>query len=430
MHRDISLNPDLLFLASGLSETELEFYRRQTQEAAQAVAAMERLNQLGFLHLEFLEDQVSSYRACLAALSFRPRYHVVLGIGGSSLGAKAILKALVPASTLLETIFLEGTDPVAFEEAVAGLAWESTLVTVVSKSGTTLETLALFTVVRERLSAALPDWRRHVLVITKEGGGGISAIARREGLSALAIPSAIGGRFSVLSAVGMVPALVAGVDVGEFFHGAKNYKRACGSDAWRENPALALALYQYVLHKKKGKVMTVLMPYAEALEGFTAWAAQLWAESIGKKHNSRGEEVREGFTPIRAMGSEDQHSQCQLYLEGPRDKWVLFLEVASITRDCQVPVCDDLPEDRKWIVGQSFSAIQRAQRKATAQALYEQGVPSATLEIPRLSPYTLGQLFFLYELQTAYMGALYGVNAFDQPGVERIKRLTVEMFKA
>jgi glucose-6-phosphate isomerase len=236
----------------------------------------------------------------------------------------------------------------------------------------------------------------------------------------LAIPSNVGGRFSLLSPVGLLPALLGGADVDELLDGAADMAKRCQSAELRRNPAGIVAATHVLQHRLRGRSIHVMMPYADRLRPFAAWYVQLWAESLGKRVNRHGQVVEQGPTPIAAVGATDQHAQMQLFMEGPRDKLITFLRVAEPARDLVIP---HMRGASAYLGGASLHDLLEAEREGTTQALASDGRPSITISVQRLDAFALGALFFLYEAATAFAGELYDVHAFDQPGVELGKRL-------
>ncbi|MFT3922870.1 MAG: glucose-6-phosphate isomerase [Myxococcales bacterium] len=353
---------------------------------------------------------------------------LVLGIGGSSLGARAALTALSPA---LASVGLgsgprvhlpDNSDPWLFKALLEKLTPKRTLVLVVSKSGGTVETAAQMLCAEQWLEqslgkSALP---RHIVAITDPEKGTLRAHARELGLPTLAIPSNVGGRFSVLTPAGLLPLYLSGIDARGLLRGAKAMAIRCENPKLLENPAgiiaslhtLHMRLYQRNIH--------VLMAYADALRPTAAWFVQLWAESLGKRIDRKGRVVELGPTPLPAVGATDQHAQVQLFIEGPRDKLVTFIAVDRPATDLTIP---SVPGDNAYLGGHSLAELLDAERRGTALALARNGRPSLSVHLPRLDAEQLGGLFFLFEAATAFAGELLDIDAFDQPGVEEGKRL-------
>jgi glucose-6-phosphate isomerase len=362
---------------------------------------------------------------------------VVLGIGGSALGTTALLHALRGADWnerdadgrdhYPRLYVLDNVDPDTVASLLDRLDVRRTLFNVISKSGTTAETMAQYLVVRERLDAALDDpeaCRRHFLFTTDPEAGVLREIARRESIATLPIPPAVGGRFSALSAVGLLPAALVGIDPATLLDGARAMDRRCRTDRLADNPAGLFAGLQWLADRKAGAPIHVMMPYSDRLYSAADWFRQLWAESLGKQRDLDGKDVFVGPTPVKALGATDQHSQVQLYMEGPFDKTIAFLAVAERERDVAIPRLYQDVNALGYLGGRTLGELLDAERMATAAALAERGRMNMTLTIPRLDEHSLGQLMMMLEIATVYAGALYHVDPLDQPGVELGKRLT------
>ncbi len=340
---------------------------------------------------------------------------ITVGIGGSALGAATIVDALGGArgtdgSQDLETVFLDNVDPVWVNDRLAALPLERAGINVVSRSGTTAETLGNFLVVREAFEAAGVDWTERTIVTTGEAGP-LRELADRHGLAALDVPGGVPGRFSALSAVGLVAAAVGGRDLEALLAGA-----AAEADTLRgslfECPAYAYGATSYALDVR-GAHINAMMPYAESLETFAEWFAQLWAESLGKDGL--------GQTPVRALGVTDQHSQLQLYRAGPRDKLVTFVRPRE-TVDRQIP--GTTVDDLAYLGETTLGELLTAEFEATEASLAAAGRPSVRVELERVDPFELGGLLYGMEAACVLAGELYGLEAFDQPAVEWAKNAT------
>lgn len=360
---------------------------------------------------------------------------LVLGIGGSALGTRALLNALrrpawnewddegrefFPRLTILENI-----DPTTVAAALERIDPRRVLVNVISKSGGTAETMAQYLVVREWLEQALGSAAsRHLVFTTDPVRGALRTIAQGEHIATLDVPPEVGGRFSVLSPVGLLPAALVGIDVEALLTGAGvAVERAETDDLLRNPPALYGALH-WAADVELGARVHVLMPYTDRLREFAEWYRQLWAESLGKRVDRNGKPVFVGPTPVGAVGATDQHSQVQLFMEGPYDKVITFMTVDDLGVDLPIPSRPDLPPDLEYLPGHTLGELLRAEYEATSTALAEMGRMSCTLLLPDLKPATLGEAIMFFQLATGYAGAWYGIDPFDQPGVELGKRLT------
>ena len=362
---------------------------------------------------------------------------VVLGIGGSALGPIALRTALcAPQWNLLDDSsrggnprlhVLDNVDPANIAALLARLDLRHSLFVVTSKSGGTAETMAQYLIIRQALVNALGDEaaKARLVFVTDPEKGALRAIARAQNVPALDIPPNVGGRFSVLTPVGLLPAALVGIDISGLLGGAADMRTRCASAEIGKNIAGTYAALQYLADVRHGRHIHVLMPYSDALRDMADWFVQLWAESLGK-HRAPGD-AGMGPTPVGALGATDQHSKVQLYMEGPGDKTVTFVAVEDGGTDVEIPSLHaDIPE-LAYLGGHRLSELLDIERRATAGALALRGRPNMTLTLERVDAWHVGALFMFLELATAYAGRLYGVNAFDQPGVEIGKQFTYAM---
>lgn len=363
---------------------------------------------------------------------------LVLGIGGSALGNIALHSALnsptynfLPPSTRPgpRLFVVDNVDPVLFasvldacEAQPGGLS--RTLVNVVSKSGETAETAAQFMILRDRLKKALGDsYANNIVAITDPAKGTMRQICDAEKYATLPVPDGVGGRFSVLSPVGLFSAAMCGIDIDALLNGAADMDRRCSTQNLVDNPAAMLAFLLVELGTRKGKTNHVLMPYSNQLYSIADWYRQLWAESLGKQHDKQGDEAFTGFTPIKALGATDQHSQIQLYREGPNDKVIGLMEVERFSRDVQIPSGLGI-DATKYLEGSTLQTLLNAEKRATEFALLESQRPNYTLRFPQIDAYHVGQFIQLWQVATAYAGLLLNIDAYDQPAVELGKQAT------
>jgi len=361
---------------------------------------------------------------------------VVLGIGGSALGTTTLQNALLPAfwnelddagrKGFPRLYVLDNIDPTTFGAFLERIDLRRTLFNVVSKSGTTAETMAQFLIVRDRLARAFGDdaFKRHLVFTTDPEAGILRRLAREEGITAFPIPPRVGGRFSVLSPVGLLPAALVGIDIRALLDGARAMVERCDTPELGANPAGLFATLQHIADTALAAPIHVMMAYTDRLYAAADWFRQLWAESLGKRRDRTGAEVFRGPTPVKALGATDQHSQVQLYMEGPFDKTVTFLAVREFPTDLPIPHAYPGVEALAYLGGHSLAELLQAERAATAQALASQGRMNMTIELPGLSAHTLGQLLMMLQIATVYAGELYGIDPLDQPGVELGKQLT------
>lgn len=359
---------------------------------------------------------------------------VVLGIGGSALGNIAVQSALnhpfyndLPRNKRLapKLYVIDNSDPDLNAGLIETLDPATTVYNVISKSGTTAETMASFLTVRDHITKTLgaDALKSHIILTTDPSSGFLRQIGLREGWPMLDLPPTVGGRFSVLSTVGLLSAAVTGIDIKALLAGAAyGYQIASNLDVMR-NPAAVAAIVNLAC-ANQGQNMVVMMPYAHRLRHVADWFAQLWAESLGKRYDLNGAVVNVGTTPIKALGATDQHSQVQLYAEGPFDKLVNFIAVDQYQNTVTIPPAYADLEGVSYLGGHTFNELIQAEQQATEIALNDAGRPNITHHMPAINAFTLGQLFMLFEMQTAIAGALLNINTFDQPGVEAGKIAT------
>ena len=353
---------------------------------------------------------------------------LVLGIGGSSLGGQAIHSALCgTADRSFRVHFVDNIDPDTLSSLLERLDPAKTATAVISKSGTTVETLALLLIVRRwfRVSLGKGEMRSRMTAVTGTEDSLLRELCQAEGIRVFEIPTHVAGRYSALTAVGLLPAAFVGIDIGALLEGAASMVKKVTADDVLDNPACILAAGGWLASHDLGRTSLVMMPYCDALRTTTAWFVQLWGESLGKRRNRLGEEVRTGQTPIPAVGATDQHTQLQLFLEGPRDKAVMLVEVAK--HRSLLPIPDELEEreEATFLHGRDLSEILDAERRATRAALLEGGVPVIDVVLPVLDPARMGALLVLFQAACATTGIMLGVNPFDQPGVEESRRMAL-----
>jgi glucose-6-phosphate isomerase len=353
---------------------------------------------------------------------------LILGIGGSALGPAALDAALSQPNSGKRMVVLDNIDPDFIRDSLDSISPQDTIVNVIAKSGVTAETMATFAVVRQWMKEALGEAkaRERFVVTTDPAKGDLLAIARQEGYPAFVIPANVGGRFSVLTPVGTLPAALMGFDVEAVMQGARQ-AAARARNTFFENPALVIAFIQFVLERERAKRILVLFPYSQALWKFGFWFKQLWGESLGKKMDRRGREVYYGQTPTAALGVTDQHSQLQLFIEGPNDKAFLFWDVKEFRNALTMEHPFSNFDSMGYLQHKTMADLFRAEKRATEIALTEAGRPNATVTVDRIHAETIGELMMFSQYCTAYAGEFYDIDAFDQPGVEYGKKLTFAM---
>ena len=416
-------------------ETDLaERFRR----AHEAVEIGRCTGEIGFFDLPYATEALARTQELADGSGRWFENVVILGIGGSALGARTLRDALLgplwnetdaeKRDHLPRLYVLDNVDPHVVRGLLDHLDIRRTLFNVVSKSGSTAETMALYLLLEGLvLEEVGPEKARgHFLFTTDPSEGPLRAIAEKEGIPSLPIPRNVGGRFSVLSPVGLLPATLAGIDTTAMLAGAARADDRCRSPILKENPAGLMATLLHAAHQDFGKSIHVMMPYSSRLRAFSYWFQQLWAESLGKAIHVEGNIVYTGPTPLPAVGVTDQHSQMQLFVEGPRDKVVVFLAIMSHGELGQRRIGKHRSaiQAAGYLGGRTLGELLHAERRATAETLRQRGRPNMTFEVPSLDAESLGELFMLMCVATVYAGALYGVNPLEQPGVEHGKQLT------
>jgi glucose-6-phosphate isomerase len=413
-------------------EQELATHAPALAAARDALLARREIEaeMLGWLALPGDQALLDGVRELESALRGRFSDLVVLGIGGSSLGGLTLLSALQHPYRLLQkdghgcrVHFVENVDGDVISGLLEVLDPQRTLINVISKSGTTTETMAAYLACKAWLQAALGEgYAQHIVATTDPAKGVLRPMAERYGYRTLSVPPSVGGRFSVLAAVGLFPAAMGGLDVAALLAGAEAANQDFAGPV-EHNPTMQYALANMV-YAARGKNMTVMMPYSTRLRFLSDWFAQLWAESLGKRVNLKGEVVNTGTTPIKTIGTTDQHSQVQLYAEGPNDKLFTFVRLTSDQHNTMIPNAEPNEPDMNYLDGKSFQRLLNAEQAATASALRSFEKPNMTLIMPKLDAYHLGYLLQTLMLATAVVGEIWGINTFDQPGVELGKRNT------
>lgn len=422
--------------AHGLSAAEIQ---RTGAEVKAVVTQIERERKSGQHRYRELPHDAEMGRQVRAAVrQYAGKYDnlVVLGIGGSALGNRALQTALNPPYHNLlpakrrrgpRLFVLDNVDPVQFASLldVLGAGLRRTLFNVISKSGETAETAAQFLIVRDLLARRLGKkaLTTHILVTTDPQGGTMRGIVEREGYAALPVPPGVGGRFSVLSAVGLFSAGLCGIKIDKLLAGATAMGARVSQTAVRKNPAAMLALLLHAFYVR-GKRLHVMMPYSYQLKDLADWYRQLWAESLGKHIDLAGQPCVVGPTPIKALGTTDQHSQVQLYREGPNDKVFIFLEVEKFARDVSIPRAAATPEEMAYLENRSLGTLLNAEKRATEYALVSSQRPCLTIRFPAVNEDTVGQFILWWEAAASIMGGLLHINPYDQPAVQMGKDFT------
>jgi len=457
-HSDVIMNPkqDITSTEQGVTGQALNTLQKELAKALRQVVAPSDVTRQGFINLpthQGYRDQVKAFVKKYRDQGITDL--VVLGIGGSALGTIALQSALVPNPTKPRLHVLDNVDPDLVHRVMEDVRpyAKTTLINVISKSGDTAETAAQFMaflhMLRTELKLKDGEFPLDNILVTTDMGeftytkytdtdtgkkgdpmkspnedwGSLFRIATRNHFHMLPVPNDVGGRFSVLAPVGLFPAAMCGIDIDDLLAGAADMQDRCHKTTWKENPAMLLAALKYIAYEKGNKI-DVMMPYSNRLYYLADWYRQLWAESLGKIRGRAGHKEFVGPTPIKALGVTDQHSQLQLYLEGPDDKFVQFIEVTQHPQKEPIPPCGFNEPDMNYLEGRSFGELIRKEQLATECAMIRNQRPSVTIVFDAITAFSVGEFIYLYEMATSIFGELLNVDAFDQPAVQQIKDFT------
>ncbi len=432
-----NVDKDVIGKEHGL-EVEKEFSKHKDKIAQIITDLNKRKDKPGqwlqWMNLGYNEETVWYVKEFAAMVRGRFDNVLVLGIGGSALGGIAVSEALLkPYWNLLtpeqrdnypRLFFLDNIDPDQITGLLNTIDLRRTLVNVITKSGSTAETMSQYMIVKDIMERELGDeYRKNIVATTDKKVGVLRQLADQEGYKTFVVPDDVGGRFSVFSAVGLLPLALVGVDIDEIMNGIKDMDLALKNTNISENIAAQNALIHYLMDTKKNKRLSVMMPYSSRLKYVSDWYVQLWAESLGKQVDNKGKEVHVGPTPIKALGATDQHSQIQLYNEGPNDKVISFIRVEEFDNELKIPQIFDYT-GIGYLGGKSINQLINAEADSTRVALSDYKRPTVTISIPKVDAYNVAQLLYMLEVQTAIAGELYNINTFNQPGVEQAKNYT------
>ncbi len=389
---------------------------------------------LQWMNLGYNEETIWYVKEFASQVKDKFENILVLGIGGSALGGIAVTEALLkPFWNLLtpeqrnnypRIFFLDNIDPDTINGLLQVLDLKKTLVNVITKSGSTAETMSQFMIVKNILEQELgADYRNNIVATTDKKTGILRQISEQEGYKTFVVPDDVGGRFSVFSAVGLLPFAMLGLDIDAMVNGIKDMDLALKNTNINENIAAQNALIHFLMDTQKGKNLSVMMPYSSRLKYVSDWYVQLWAESLGKNKDNNGNDVNIGPTPIKALGATDQHSQIQLYNEGPNDKVINFIRVKEFDTTLEIPSIFEYT-GIGYLGGKTINQLINAEADSTRVALSDYSRPTITITLDKVDAYNVAQLLYMLEVQTAIAGELYNINTFNQPGVEQAKNYT------
>lgn len=419
----------------GITEEQFKELARKTAPAIQECNKQRTGGQIPYRDLPYNKDYPASVKAVADEIKDDCENFVVLGIGGSALGNIALQTALNPFMYNIDQqqrkgprlFVFDNVDPMQLNSFLEwiGDKLDRTIFNVISKSGRTAETAAQFLVIRDLLSEKLgkEGFKKQVVATTDANAGTMRKIADDAQLRTLVVPDGVGGRFSVLSPVGLLSAAVCGIDIDDLLAGARQMDVLCSKEDFWGNPAAINAAINWHYYNRQ-KPISVMMPYSYALKDLSDWYRQLWAESLGKTNNRQGQQVFVGPTPVKALGTTDQHSQVQLYREGPNDKLFTFLQVKDFEQDVTIGSTPQVAPELEYLSGQRMSKLLNSEKIATEYALLHDKRPCMTLLFDHITPSTVGQFIYLFEVTTSIAGLLFNIDPYDQPAVELGKEAT------
>ncbi len=424
----------------GLKEEDILNIKNVASNAHKNILDMRAKGKLEWMDLPYSQDEVvTDIINYVNEVKDDFEAFVVLGIGGSALGPLSVQQAInhpfyneLPRDKrkgFPKLYILDNVDPEKLLGLFEIIDVEKCLFNVISKSGSTSETMSQYMIIREMLSKKLGEGKftKNIVCTTDKENGNLIKIAKEEGYKTFYVPGGVGGRFSELSPVGLLPAAFCGIDIKAMLEGAKVMDTLSKEEDYFKNPSYMFAILSF-LAMKKGKNITVVMPYADSLKYISDWFAQLWAESLGKRVDRDGNEVFAGQTPVKALGATDQHSQVQLYAEGPFDKMIVLLGVDEYKGELMIPKTYGEIPSLGFLGGNTQNKLIKVEQDATEYALMKAGKMNLTITLPKVNENTLGQLLYMFEVSTAFCGELLNIDAFNQPGVEEGKNATYAMF--
>jgi glucose-6-phosphate isomerase len=409
---------------AGVTRAEVDALAARISEITHSLRGRRAAGELPVLDLPQQKEALARIKTLAAEVREECDTLVVLGIGGSALGTRALIDAFGEDGP--RVVVVDNVDPWSFGQLLDSLDLTRTIFNVISKSGETAETMAQFLIVRDLLLRQLGavTYVKHLIITTDADAGPLRQVVHDEGFRDLALPPGIGGRFSVLTAAGLFPAAVAGVRTDDVLAGAAWMDTRCQeTELWR-NPGFLLGTLLHLADTRRHQNIVVLMPYSERLRAFTAWFAQLWAESLGKAETLEGLAAHVGQTPLAAVGAADEHSLLQLFAEGPVDKVIILVRVEDHGRELPTPASYADLDGIGYLGGIGLGQLLNAQQRATEWALVKRQRPVVTVTLPQATGFSVGQLIYLFEIAAIFAAALYRIDPFNQPGVEESKRLT------
>ena len=430
-----NVTADIIGPEHGITSEQFAELAEQTKDAIQAVNNARNDNETPYRDLPYNTKYAESVKKVAEQFKGCENF-VVLGIGGSALGNIALQTSLNPYLYNVDQaqrngcprlFVLDNVDPAQLSSFIAWISTQldKTVFNVISKSGRTAETASQFLTIVKLLEDKLgkDSLKNHIIATTDANQGTLRKIADDSGLTTLEVPDGVGGRFSVLSPVGLLSAAICGVDIDELLAGARSMDQRVSTGDFQKNPALINAAINWHYYNRDKKI-SVMFPYAYGLKDLADWYRQLWAESLGKAKDINGNDVFVGPTPVKALGTTDQHSQVQLYREGPNDKLYTFLQVSNFDNDITIgPEPASAPE-LDYLANASMAKLLNSEKLATEYAMLQDKRPCLTVMFDKVDAHAIGEFIYLFEVTTSIAGRLLGINTYDQPAVELGKEAT------
>lgn len=430
-----NITSDVIGEEHGITESDLKSLAQKTGPLITRINRERNDGKTPYRDLPYNQEVLNRVLELAGQVRDEFEIFVVLGIGGSALGNIALQTALNPYMYNFDhdrrktpQIFVfDNVDPMQLGSFLDWLddKLDKTVFNVISKSGRTAETASQFLVIRQLLMErfGIEGLKKHVIATTDKSQGTMRKISNDAGFRSLIVPDGVGGRYSVLSDVGLLSAAVGGIDIEQLLAGARAMDDRVGCEDFYKNPAAINAAVNWYYYNK-GKRISVMMPYSHALKDISDWYRQLWAESLGKAKHLDGSDAFVGPTPVKALGATDQHSQIQLYREGPNDKLFTFLKVEHFAKDIEIGPAPEVASELSYLSGKSMSNLINSEKTATEYALIKSSRPCLDVVFDKITPFTIGQFVYFYEVSTSIAGALFNIDAYDQPAVELGKEAT------
>jgi glucose-6-phosphate isomerase len=432
-----SVTEEVLGKEHGITKEQFNELAKKTEPLINELNNQRKAGKVKYRDLPYQADTVKQVKKISDEVKGCENF-VVLGIGGSALGNIALQTALNPYMYNLDDkqrkgprlFVLDNVDPAQLKSFLdwVGGKLDNTVFNVISKSGRTAETASQFMTICEMIEKKLgkKKLKEQVVATTDLKQGTLRRITDEYGFRNLEVPDGVGGRFSVLSAVGLLSASVCGIDIGQLLAGAAEMDKKVSMTQFYENPAAVNAAINWHYYTR-GKNISVMMPYSYNLKDLADWYRQLWAESLGKAKDLKGNEAFVGPTPVKALGATDQHSQVQLYREGPNDKLFTFLYAKDFGADVTIGQAPAVAPELGILSGQKMSKLINSEKVGTEYALIVNKRPCLTVAFDKITPYTIGQFIYLFEATTSIAGMLLNINTYDQPAVELGKDATLAL---